>query len=341
MKASDLLEMMNSAMGGAATLERPRAKRTEPVPVADTGLADRFDAMADKMQSAIDDKRAPISQNWTARRARIKDGQRADADRLEKLQTVLRSLAELHRADSVPGELRSIRTKAQAERALFPWMDRDAFKRDGFTPRTTEILEDLANADGIAERAKARAEASEREMRLRSFKRPGFFPTPDALAARMVDAAMIGAGDSVLEPSAGIGSLAIPLANAGALVQCVELDATIREELDARRVPGMTIAGDCDFLEIKPVKPWVGFDVVVMNPPFEKGAAWKHVTHAWRMLRPGGRLVALVPGGACKMPAEILDAAELDETIENAFKGADSLRQTGVRVRLIVAVKPE
>jgi hypothetical protein len=39
------------------------------------------------------------------------------------------------------------------------------------------------------------------------------------------------------------------------------------------------------------------FDRVVMNPPFDHGADIKHVEHARKFLKPGGRLVAVVANG--------------------------------------------
>ena len=39
------------------------------------------------------------------------------------------------------------------------------------------------------------------------------------------------------------------------------------------------------------------FDRIVMNPPFENGADIKHIQHALKMLKPGGRLVAICANG--------------------------------------------
>jgi hypothetical protein len=37
------------------------------------------------------------------------------------------------------------------------------------------------------------------------------------------------------------------------------------------------------------------YDRVVMNPPFARNAAPKHVLHAYDFLKPGGRLVSVMP----------------------------------------------
>ena len=40
------------------------------------------------------------------------------------------------------------------------------------------------------------------------------------------------------------------------------------------------------------------YDRVIMNPPFSQGRWYKHVLHAYDILKPGGRLVAIIPNGA-------------------------------------------
>ena len=39
------------------------------------------------------------------------------------------------------------------------------------------------------------------------------------------------------------------------------------------------------------------FDRIIMNPPFGNAADIQHITHALKMLRPGGRLVAICANG--------------------------------------------
>ena len=39
------------------------------------------------------------------------------------------------------------------------------------------------------------------------------------------------------------------------------------------------------------------FDAVLMNPPFAQGEDIEHITHALKMLKPGGRIVALCANG--------------------------------------------
>jgi predicted RNA methylase len=120
----------------------------------------------------------------------------------------------------------------------------------------------------------------------------GWFPTPDAVAALVLDAADLAPGLAVLEPSAGEGALAGPAAAAGCAVDCVEQDkGRALKVLDSGYARAVTIA---DFLNVPPNPV---YDRVIMNPPFAKRADVDHVTHAAKFLRPGGLLVAVMGAG--------------------------------------------
>lgn len=120
----------------------------------------------------------------------------------------------------------------------------------------------------------------------------GFFPTPAALAARVVELAEVRAGDAVLEPSAGRGAIARAARDAGGVVKCAEL---LPDNVKALRAEGFDVV-DGDFLAMAPSDLGT-FDRVAMNPPFGKRADIAHVRHALSFLRPGGRLVAIMSAG--------------------------------------------
>lgn len=115
-----------------------------------------------------------------------------------------------------------------------------------------------------------------------------FYPTPEHIALQAVEAAQLFGAQSILEPSAGLGGLAKFLPPS--LTQCVEVSALHCEVLRAK---GHAVE-QADFLQ------WRGgpFDRVVMNPPFSEGRWRAHVEHAARMVKPGGRLVAILPESA-------------------------------------------
>jgi phospholipid N-methyltransferase len=135
---------------------------------------------------------------------------------------------------------------------------------------------------------------------------PQLFPTPEALAERMVALAQIQPGDKVLEPSAGTGRLLdavlrVPLfaSDMQSALVAIELNRDLEYVLAQRymtlRMPRCTVQ-NADFLSLCPID-YAPFDVVLMNPPFANGVDVQHVTHALRFLRPGGRLVAIMSAG--------------------------------------------
>ena len=127
------------------------------------------------------------------------------------------------------------------------------------------------------------------------------FSTPLPLGWVAATAAMIGAGDTVLEPSAGTGLLAILAEMMGAGLILNELEPgradlldllfpkTKRSRFDAAQID--------DYLDPS-LKP----SVILMNPPFSvlkgvtgtfRGAAMKHIRSSLARLADGGRLVAI------------------------------------------------
>lgn len=130
------------------------------------------------------------------------------------------------------------------------------------------------------------------------------FSTPPAIAMTAAFAANISDGDTVLEPSAGIGGIAVFAKREGAKVYCNELDKRRLEILKHLPFDGFynenaeqldNILGD----EIAP-------DRVVMNPPFSSSAsrniknnkiASKHIEEGLKILKNGGRLIAITGRG--------------------------------------------
>jgi predicted RNA methylase len=129
-----------------------------------------------------------------------------------------------------------------------------------------------------------------------------FFETPEGVARKMADIATLRPTDRLLEPSAGLGAIAriareiVGVEN----VVCYEADPQRRLALIQAgfAVRGHAEAGNdfCDFLSVDP-KRIVDIDVVLMNPPFARGQDIAHVLHAFKFLRPGGRLVAITSPG--------------------------------------------
>jgi predicted RNA methylase len=166
---------------------------------------------------------------------------------------------------------------------------------------------------------------------------PGFFPTPRHLVARMIEEAGDLTGKTVLEPSAGNGAIAKEARKAGAAVSCVEYNCTLANIL---RQDGFDVENG-DFMECQP-KP---FDLVLMNPPFERGADALHVMHAFKFLREGGKLVAIMGESSFfrsdRAAVEFRDWLESvggtsEQLPDGTFSGADAYRSTGVQTRIVM-----
>lgn len=138
-----------------------------------------------------------------------------------------------------------------------------------------------------------------------------FYPTPESLATIAVELAEIGPDHTCLEPSAGQGGLADLLPKDR--TRCVEIS---KLHCDILRAKGHDVV-QADFLKFFSVE---GFDRVVMNPPFSEGRWQAHLEHAASMVKPGGRLVAILPSGAISR-AVLPDVWEMSwsQVYENEF----------------------
>jgi len=146
-----------------------------------------------------------------------------------------------------------------------------------------------------------------------------FYPTPVAIANKM--ATMLNSRSQILEPSAGNGALVeayrrviegeYPRSRADIYV--CEVSETFRRQLAN---DGSIIFGS-DFLtaDIEGRR----FDGILMNPPFH--GAYKHIRRAVGLLRPKGRLVALLPTGQLRD-----DSSQLSKIL-SGFKGVKITRE--------------
>lgn len=118
------------------------------------------------------------------------------------------------------------------------------------------------------------------------------FYTPPRLAKLLVEEAKVGPAMTVLEPSAGEGAIALALREhwASPEIKCFEVRPESFKKIEAAFA---TVC--CDFLQVEPIG--YAFDRVVMNPPFSNGQDVDHVMHAWKFLKPGGRLVSIMSAG--------------------------------------------
>ena len=164
---------------------------------------------------------------------------------------------------------------------------------------------------------------------------PGFFPTPTTVIDRMLGLVNLRDDLVILEPSAGLGDIIHQVKlRYNCTIDAYETNSSLCNILKLKGYH----ATQQDFLTVEPTAK---YDLVLMNPPFERKGGVKHVLHAYKFLKPGGGLVAVVPPNQADEIGESLDIKKGSEIPPRAFANADAFRQTGVNVCIIVIEKVE
>jgi SAM-dependent methyltransferase len=167
------------------------------------------------------------------------------------------------------------------------------------------------------------------------------FYTPVELADRVAELADPKPNDQVLEPSCGEGALIAALLrrefNVGIVGCDIDLLA-LRAAEDVAADANWWRAIESDFLSVEPDE---SFDLVVMNPPFAKDQDIDHVMHAWKFVRPGGRLVSIMSatwsrrGGRFKKRQQFSSFVEgLDGEVVDL--GGDAFKSVGASVYTVM-----
>lgn len=161
---------------------------------------------------------------------------------------------------------------------------------------------------------------------------PQLFPTPAALADRMVRMAGVEPHHTVLEPSSGTGRIYDAIrrvVSKGLQVVAVEVNEKLARAVGAIRA---------DFLTTTREQLGGTFDRIVMNPPFANGADVEHVEHAFSLLSPGGVLVSVMSAGvkfrSDKRTTEFRALVESYGEIEDLPD--DTFKESGTSVRTVL-----
>ena len=341
---------------GRPPLPASPADVATPRPAGDGArIAESLREKADNLQPKIANLTRPMTQRHTVKRYSQYCDRMLDGENLERVQVVLRRLADLHEAGSCPEPIAHLRAVSHLEplvrrrtktvpQGYHPYRVLAEGYWDG-TPQGVQVQSLLNDDARPAEPAPdhTRREIQKLETALRGQKIEGFFPTPRSLARDLVKLADIRDHHEVLEPSAGIGSIAEVIRDDHPRAQlvCVELRPQLVEVLTLKGFETFT----ADFLDAEGE-----VDRIVMNPPFERGQDIDHLRHAYSLLRPGGRLVAIISQGPlfrsdakCQGFRNWLDRvrAERSNVIDDAFNHAEAFRTTGVRVAVVVIDKSQ
>lgn len=164
------------------------------------------------------------------------------------------------------------------------------------------------------------------------------FYTPARIADEIVEFAEMEGGERILEPSAGEGAIAEAVRRwerenitAGCVV-VIELDPDGCDKLRKSAAGEFATCSDwivcqTDFLREEPERT---YDRVLMNPPFTAGQDVQHIKRALEWLKPGGRLLSIVPD-ADNSKLEAMGAVTVKRFPAGAFKESG----TNVATRLI------
>ena len=112
-------------------------------------------------------------------------------------------------------------------------------------------------------------------------------------------------------------------------------------------------AVNADFLQCAGIEPDLRPDKIIMNPPFEANQDIDHVLHAWNLLKPGGRIVAIMAGNKFnsdeyKNTVTGLQKKQFEELVNNygtweqnpTGSFASAFRPTGVNTITVILDKP-
>jgi predicted RNA methylase len=219
--------------------------------------------------------------------------------------------------------------------ALLHLLDPGTIDPSDRSPKTLEWLRSLQS------RLPTQSVRSETQIALQQFS------TPLALAWLAGLAAAPTRNDVVLEPSAGTGLLAFHASNVGSRLILNEIDAFRSRCLAIAYPQAQRFAFDAELIDDL-LPSGTPADVILINPPFARSvgrgedahAASRHLASAWRCLRSGGRLVAIVPH---KFEAPAWAAAQAERgTIlldTSLMPGVFAKHGTGIAVRLLVIDK--
>ncbi len=233
------------------------------------------------------------------------------------------------------------------------WQFKDSMKEIKQLQRlgiTTD--EQLRGAIRELETVKAKSTATSTDhkldaMRLKIRQNAGnfndFFPTPEATTNRVLELADVQPGMKTLEPNAGMGHIAEKLQSAAGkgYVDLVEMSGQL---VDYLKTAGHKVT-QSDFLKFGKKDT---YDRIVMNPPFSKDQDIDHVMHAYDLLKPGGKMTAIMSNMAGlranqknRTFSEWLDevGAHVEDLEAGSFKS--SFNPTSVNTKVVVIEKPK
>jgi hypothetical protein len=269
---------------------KPRTSEPQSTSQSAEKMAAKLESLATTAEKNAKNKRSSsiFNQRPTARRMSIGASIAADAYKLEQFALACRALAQGHRTNQLPDCLKTLSKKSDIESCLQDWNNSAA--KDALI----KLLQQFQGASSQLQRDATDELVRQKVREIWGCQIEGFFPSPRPVVEKLLDVADIEAHHKVLEPSAGIGSIADVIIERFPHIDLTlcELNYRLCEILLLKRFNVLRE----DFLRIPP-QPI--YNRVVMNPPFtirkNAGAYIDHILHAFQFLQTGGTLTAVAP----------------------------------------------
>lgn len=331
---------------------------------ANPKMATKFRAAAERMDKVLE-KLDRAGETNTPKRV-AQDAQRRNNFLLQqRVKAALLFLADCHEVGQFPHpQLAGIKTKTELEPLM---MSEKSQVRNGYhgyyvcmgtpslkAPHVISLWDGCVTASTKEYRSKFEMERA--IIAARNARYPGFFPTPRAAAQLMLDAIpldVLEKANVIYDPSAGTGDLLDVFREAFPDRKFFATEV-VPALFDVLKMKGYQ-AQQADFMDLSPAE-WDlegdKADVIVMNPPFERGQDMEHVRHAVnRFLVPGGWLGALMsPSFSFKQDRQATTFRQWLDTLVSAGgsvlriklpEGSFKSSGTNVSTMMVVIQKPE
>lgn len=304
---------------------------------------DRFRSMADKLRSDAESKLAPRETHTAKKLGQARSAER-DGLKFKRAAVLIDAFCDLIESGNAPEALLGFKPSKDAFLTAASLAGKQV--SNGFhgyyvdSDEHSDVSTQSLLIRKIADRVKTPEETAEDQRiakrmivdraldGLRGCDIPGFFPTPSSVIEMMLDEACIEDHHSVLEPSAGIGSIVDAILANGFTgeIDVIEWNGSLCNVLMLKGIEHRCM----DFMDCNSQK----YDRILMNPPFERKQAIKHVEHAYKLLNPGGRLVAIMPVNHAQ---ELDIQCDIQALPDNCFNNNEAFRRTGVSVAMVTA----
>lgn len=257
----------------------------------------RFNKMAASMKLKIEAMRTDKLTNTPKRIAQVQHALN-EASHLERTMKAMILLADLY--ESNINEFNKSYSKYTTKKSIYDALYGETETvQNGYHCYHLETGKPAKSADkklwdlvGGLTNEQLRQQAINRKVNeMKLIKIPGYFPTHVKVIDKMIAKLDITAGCSILEPSAGNGSIVdrvlykFPTVN----FKCIELLYNLTDIIKLKHQSVEVITDN--FMSVGVTDK---FDIVMMNPPFENAADVNHVMRAFEHLKPGGRLVSIM-----------------------------------------------